>query len=986
MLSAGLFAVNSANFLLNVFAQPSSPDAIAVRIIPNPEHYSPLLWYGNQGFTGSPQSFLVDSYDAIRDGNTVYVNAANVDGGVLYTNIYLISLNEKSENASKEIFTQIVANWKFNTNLTEPGKCGISEVVCMVDSDCQQGVFCDSHKAKVVRDTKRLSNLAEMKRILEVYRQKNNRYPILPAGTYLPHTSLSVWPSWQKALALELGQTLPLDPLNKLGACGEDRFNPITCWDEKAKEFAKTLPALPDNSNVFLYIIDSKGIQYNLCGIMESGYIQGASNGACDGSMVFEYSDVNNNHQPRIIDGYSQTGTTGNVNLPIGYSGHEYTGQIRAEDLDGDLLSWKIDATITNWSGWSEPLVQIETETPSLLKLWAATAGNPGVYSIKITVDDGRGEQNSTFSQIYNFTIVNYPPQFNAYNIEYTASTTNPLIYSFIVKDDPSNYPLTVSAISEPITGITSNFVPAGAEYVFSLGGIIATSFKIPEKTSYDYIYNFSDNFNSSDSAKFTVTVNNTKPVINPFSCVKVMRVNDAFSCKISASDVDGHAIEKFTFNINPASGWLSINNDNNSNNFGLISGTAGLLQVGLNAITVTAIDEYGAESMPTTINVIVNNFCGDGKRQVQNTEGRGGPSNDGKEDCEGSDNVAAEPYNSSPNKQYRCTTPPECPTTGDCSNTCAYTGGWCGDGIINTYGQDNKQEECDPNLDDIQQICAILRDAGIKDLDGSVLDCTLVNGKLPNLWADSDLKYVYGTTCMPEYCTIGCVGKEDLDKIGTGCYLDLNGNKFVDTAECQKGKYVCRYDEVVCYDVFTDPNYSYDYSLSGQKKIFDECCLYNLNNGVYEVNFFSINKIFPGTDYSCIVDNCDGKRDPSSGTADGKLNYLQGTNTTLGFEDLFGTGPMLDDLGKYITHSGYEYNCDEVCKMRNNSVCVGVGLTTENCISIRCDAGASCLSQATNLSKKDCKTNFIYSGTHSCLDEPHVFPVKSTACYCLAP
>ncbi|MBU4455684.1 hypothetical protein KJ586_04210, partial [Patescibacteria group bacterium] len=44
-----------------------SPDAIAIRVIPNTEHYSPLRWYKEQGFLGSPQSMSINGYEAIRD-------------------------------------------------------------------------------------------------------------------------------------------------------------------------------------------------------------------------------------------------------------------------------------------------------------------------------------------------------------------------------------------------------------------------------------------------------------------------------------------------------------------------------------------------------------------------------------------------------------------------------------------------------------------------------------------------------------------------------------------------------------------------------------------------------------------------------------------------------------------------------------------------------------------------------------------------------
>ncbi|MFA6454776.1 MAG: hypothetical protein WCV70_02880, partial [Patescibacteria group bacterium] len=72
----------TAVFLLShfTFAAPLSPDAIALRVLPNPGHFSPLTWYKkNLKLQGSPQSLIVDGYEAIRDGRTVYVNAANID-------------------------------------------------------------------------------------------------------------------------------------------------------------------------------------------------------------------------------------------------------------------------------------------------------------------------------------------------------------------------------------------------------------------------------------------------------------------------------------------------------------------------------------------------------------------------------------------------------------------------------------------------------------------------------------------------------------------------------------------------------------------------------------------------------------------------------------------------------------------------------------------------------------------------------------------
>ncbi len=68
----------------------------------NPNHYTIERWYQEQGFKGSPQSLVVDGYQAIRDGRTVYVNAANINTSTnqIYTNIYLISYTQESENAT----------------------------------------------------------------------------------------------------------------------------------------------------------------------------------------------------------------------------------------------------------------------------------------------------------------------------------------------------------------------------------------------------------------------------------------------------------------------------------------------------------------------------------------------------------------------------------------------------------------------------------------------------------------------------------------------------------------------------------------------------------------------------------------------------------------------------------------------------------------------------------------------------------------------
>jgi len=191
----------------------TSPDAIAIRVMPNSDHFSPLVWYGkNIKLKGSPQNLLVDGYEAIRDGRTVYVNAANISGNSFYTNIYIISYNQEAEDKTIDIFGQILTHWKFNTNSDING----------------------NQKQKIIRDVKRLANLSELNQALGNY--KKDDFPRLKSGSYVTGASVSVWPSWQASLGADLGLTMPLDPVNKLGGCPAG-FNKETCWNETDKTF-----------------------------------------------------------------------------------------------------------------------------------------------------------------------------------------------------------------------------------------------------------------------------------------------------------------------------------------------------------------------------------------------------------------------------------------------------------------------------------------------------------------------------------------------------------------------------------------------------------------------------------------------------------------------------------------------------------------------------------------------------------------------------
>jgi len=574
----------------------TSPDAIAIRVIPNPEHYSARRWYKEQGFTGSPQSLIVDGYEAVRDGRTVYVNAANVSsGGELYTNIYLISYNQDPEQATIDIFGKILEHWHFNTNLTAPGNCVQEDLnlgdACLVDSDCPTGEYCSSDKAETTRDTRRLADLAEMKIYLEDYKNKYNKYPSLESGSYIPYNSISVWPSWQGYLAQTLGITLPIDPINKLGDCGGDRFNPETCWDEENKEFAdsdSSDPALnlPAGSNVYVYTSSGNGSSYGLCGVMESGLLTTLAQGACFGSAAsIGVSEIVENSQPEF---------TG-VNLPEGYSGEEYSGYIEAHDPDGDQLTWVLDTSGETWPFWPAAPIMNNTAVSSQKQIYAAQAGAAGDYFFSIAINDNRGAANSIKTESFKITIKNPPPVLTAQNITYTASTITPLDYSGVTaKDYASNYPLSYSLSIGIPGGLTAVFsqLPGNDYFTFSLTGIFdpTTESFVDPSTDYNFTITVTDLFGASASKNFTITVLNSKPIITPAVLPDAMGCFD-YSFQIIASDPEGHYLEYFDNGTLPAG--LSIEQTT-----GAITGQPAAS--GDYSFTITVRDIYGAEENQT--------------------------------------------------------------------------------------------------------------------------------------------------------------------------------------------------------------------------------------------------------------------------------------------------------------------------------------------------------------------------------------------------
>lgn len=429
-----LFSLLGLLLVFQISQAADSPDAIAIRVMPNTDHLTPLAWYNqNVNIKGAPQALVVDGYEAVRDGRTVYVNAANLsentDQATVYTNIYIISYNQDAEGDTQDIFGQLLSYWKFNTELvarTGTGIClpgsgqtcdvatgctgqfadysceaGTCVKKCLLSSDCSNGQYCDSAKAKLIRDVKRMSDLREMNLVVGNYQLVNKQYPPLPSGSYLPDKTISVWPSWNETLGPKVGYKLPLDPVNRLGKCA-DNFDKITCWDENTKTFATNLsnPVLPAGSLAYVYIFDAKGARYKLCTNFESPFKGFPAQHRCNVYISTSVAPV-----PKITLG----GFSSKSNAPF----KDYILVQSDTQINWNTLNLIPDASWTDWYNrgwrWNAPATGLKVEKvpgadENIRALTAQLVKLPGkdydIFNLTVEVSDIFGNKGSATGQI----------------------------------------------------------------------------------------------------------------------------------------------------------------------------------------------------------------------------------------------------------------------------------------------------------------------------------------------------------------------------------------------------------------------------------------------------------------------------------------------------------------------------------------------------------------------------------------------------------
>lgn len=842
-VGASVFLIGALFLLLSIQTKAANQsDAIAVRVMPNANHDSIETWYAKQGFKGSPQSLIVDGYEAIRDGRTVFVNAANIDSGnwyiatnesetvvgreckiriavdektgaancsfnlfgspntyaqeftgtiaydyntpycattacpkmlnvnkcrwaeglkawnnqcsirnrsnKIYTNIYLISYNQESETKTLDILGQLVSHWKFNNNMAETGKCSISNMscqtdtdcssgyicdnndgstskgkcvltspkVCLIDSDCPVNLFCDSLKARSIRDINRLGKFNQIKEAIESYKSNNGRYPGLQSGTYILGNSLSVWPSWKETLWPQLGLSqLLVDPINSLGFCSG--YDPITCWDNKSNAFVSPSLVLPNGSYAFVYKTVNNGLNYSLCSTFE---IKSAGYDTSDGkisanSCAVSGANLGNstNSAPYIVSS----------NLD-GKMGEEFSGYIKIKDDEGDLVSWTLSSDFLNlWysGGWQYgsnllPVLQ-DTADINQKKVYAPRTGRPGTYSLKLTLKDNRGASR-VIPLVVKVSMPN-APLIEAENTTYFVDPVNPLKYTFYIQGNNSNptftiaplntnYPEINSALNNAVTKATITTVGVNRKKVdFSL--LIPTSTKIVQDITVPFkisAFESGSGYGVGGSKNVNFNLKIEKPYLE-FTCENIARLGKSYPiseipCYLGKRKSGNHTL---TYSATGPEG-LSINYGNED----VYLKADEILSTSIdNTVKVEVKNEYGATSSKS-FSLKINTFCGDNKKQTPNSEGSGGLYNNGVEECDGIDGVWTrnDVVSQSPTQQYACTSGwnIKSPYPILDNNSCVFKsstagGGYCGDGycqnkIVNVDGQNVTMETCD--------------------------------------------------------------------------------------------------------------------------------------------------------------------------------------------------------------------------------------------------------------------------------------------------
>jgi len=269
VLKEYLFEIDSTS---SSVASDDAGDVIGVRVLSNANYLSPMAWYENQGFTGSPSETTVDGFQAVTDDRSTYIAMANATSGGLYSNILVISYNEGASAITQEVYNQMLENIGFLTNVVNTAVCSDDATTsCSSDADCTAGNTCLDDKAKIIRDTARLGDLKDIALAVSGYEYDNMTcssttaqtceidsdcpsgetceitVPTLSSGTAVRALASSAWGSWSETLGGAVDDSsLPIDPLNVYTECSG--YDEATCVNQTSGAYT-----CPEGSYVYHY-------------------------------------------------------------------------------------------------------------------------------------------------------------------------------------------------------------------------------------------------------------------------------------------------------------------------------------------------------------------------------------------------------------------------------------------------------------------------------------------------------------------------------------------------------------------------------------------------------------------------------------------------------------------------------------------------------------------------------------------------------------
>ncbi|MDD5534606.1 MAG: Ig-like domain-containing protein [Patescibacteria group bacterium] len=226
-----------------IFTNSVNNDVIGLKVLKNPDYLTPFEWYKkNVPNPGSPTSLIVNGYQAVKEGRTVYVGATNVDNNEIIEGlIYLISYSDNAKPETIDIFNKLVEDWQFNTNKT-------------VD------------KQLIQRDLFRLYDLRTMSQKLADYKSNYDYYPKLESGSFMKGITDSKWPSWKNPQG-QFISSMPNDPINQFlnptsgycAGCNNASQCDGTCYNQSTSKYE-----CPVGSHVYQYMVKDGGADYSL--------------------------------------------------------------------------------------------------------------------------------------------------------------------------------------------------------------------------------------------------------------------------------------------------------------------------------------------------------------------------------------------------------------------------------------------------------------------------------------------------------------------------------------------------------------------------------------------------------------------------------------------------------------------------------------------------------------------------------------------------